>query len=149
MRYSKTVLAIIFSLIIQLGCGGDDKKMPTQAETAKQPDPFLGCQKVTAIQAGSTVTGALATSDCLINNTIVDFYELSLSASRAVTIDLMSTAFDAVLLLADRKTGAIISDDDDGGEETNSRIIIVLSPGTYIIAATTLDNIGAYTLSVK
>jgi uncharacterized protein YjdB len=104
------------------------------------------------IVTGQTVTGALTTSDCdLGDGSFADIYTLTISTPQAVQIDLTSTAFDAYLILIDG-AGNLLAADDDGGGGTNARVRSpMLAPGTYYIAANSIDPgaTGAYSLSVR
>ena len=63
-------------------------------------------------------------------------YSFNLSQSGRVLIDLISEHGDPVLSLASPTQG-VISANDDGGEGRNSRIERFLTPGVYLIEATT------------
>lgn len=104
----------------------------------------------TAITIGPTVTGALASTDCVMSDgSYADVYRLTVATGQTLQIDLASTAFDAYLGLYD-SNGSLITSNDDGGGGTNARISRSFSAGTYYILANSLfsGRTGAYTLSV-
>ena len=69
-------------------------------------------------------------------------YRFTVAAPGRVRIDLTSAGADAYLyLLAD--DGSRIADDDDGGARIDARVERDLSPGTYLIEATTPPAGGA------
>ena len=101
-----------------------------------------------------TVTGALDT-DCVSPNSsgvLARFYSFTLETAAAVEIDLVSSEFDAWLVLREGAdvAGRELVQDDDGGQGTNSRIDTELSAGTYTIEATSFASgeTGAFTLTV-
>ena len=108
------------------------------------------CLTVPTIALGDTRTGSLVTSDCqYTDGSYVDRYQLTLSGSTAVQIDLTSTAFDTYLIVTNA-TGTVVAYDDDGGGGLNSLISATLAAGVYTIAATSYSagETGAYTLSI-
>ncbi len=100
------------------------------------------------VALGGTESGELSSL------TSVDFYLLSLDEGTSVVIDLTSDAFDTFLELyaADNLFDAtdvnFITLDDDGGVDFNSQIQTALGAGAYVIAVSSLDAPGGYTLSV-
>jgi hypothetical protein len=103
------------------------------------------------VTLGQTINGALATTDCTLNNGArADLYTLNVAASQAVQIDVTSTAFDAYVIVYGA-TGNIVVVDDNSGGGTNARVVRTLAPGTYYVAATTgiPTGLGAYTLTVR
>lgn len=110
------------------------------------------CTASGAIANGTSVSGALAASDCpALGNSAAyaDVWTLTLSDSTPVQIDLASNAFDAFLELRSADDTLIVAD-DDGGSGSNSTIRRTLPPGTYRIWASSYAAAatGAYTLSV-
>jgi hypothetical protein len=110
---------------------------------------------ITPISCGSTVTGALAMTDCVFpapDNTYYDLYGFNGTAGQQLTISLSSSDFDAVVLLYGSGGGLPIAADDDGGGGTNSLLVFTLpSSGTYYIGANSYDanSFGAYTLTLQ
>ncbi len=76
-------------------------------------------------------------------------WELVLAHDTTARIDLVSTVFDAFLVLKDSQ-GNVVASDDDGGDGLNSRIERVLAAGTYEIVASSFgaNQTGAYRLTV-
>lgn len=106
------------------------------------------------ITFGQTVNGALSTttrgraSDC--TTCYADFYQLTVTASRSISIRLNSVAFDAYLNLLDA-AGNIIAADDDSGGGLNALLTGTLSAGVYRIEVTTANSgeTGPYTLTIS
>ena len=107
------------------------------------------------ISIGETVNGILTTSDCqmivdLPGNHYVDFYKLTVTTAALITINL-SSSFDTYLILHDFTTGAFIEANDDVAPgDFNSQIISVLLPGTYLLTATSFEELttGPYVLAI-
>jgi hypothetical protein len=120
------------------------------------PDPFLNCP-VLVYEIGATVNGTLTPSDCpllyhgLADGRVVDFWGFTLGASRTVTIEMASVHMDSYLILWDRQSGRILAEDDDSGNGLTARITLPLSPGRYVIGATSFwpEEAGSYTLSSR
>jgi serine protease Do len=117
---------------------------------------FGDCTPVGAHTLGTTTTGTLVAADCAIpaDGTPADFYTLTLTQQRNVTLTLRSADFDAFLLLLDAE-GALVRADDDSGSGTaegqsltDARIQVTLEAGEYRIGVNTAgeDDGGAYTL---
>jgi hypothetical protein len=146
MRTHVRTAALCLSVFLLAGCG--------DSGTDPVAENFQNCS-VAAYQLGSTVSGSLTTSDCLLVyygnqwGEYVDYYGFSLSSSRSVTVNMTSTQVDAYLIIWNRATGAVVAEDDDGGTGTNARIITSLPAGNYVIGATSWDagETGSYTLS--
>jgi len=106
---------------------------------------------VGSISMNQTREGTLADDNCTIaSGEYVDAWSLSLASSTAVKIDLVSTDFDAFLVLTDDMI-VTIDEDDDGGSGVNSQINITLDAGDYVIWATSFSagQTGAYELSLR
>ena len=140
-RFRVVPVLLVFALF---GCGDSG------TESNTQPDPFMGCS-VARIGANSTQAGTLTTSDCFLEESYVDFYELDLGSTTSLTIDAMSDEFDTILVVLDRDSGNEIAFDDDSGAGLNSRIIATFSPGTYIIAVAGYSDsdLGTYTVQTR
>lgn len=115
------------------------------------------CDEAVAIALGQTINGALATTDCLLDDgTYIDFYTFNGTSGQAVSISQSSTSFDTFLYLLDAE-GNVVDFNDDSGEGTNSRIpvdagVITLPfTGQYIIGANSYDEgvTGNYTVSLN
>ena len=112
--------------------------------------PFLGCTESQAYTIGATVTGLLFTDDCPTpDGKFMELYEFTVAAQRAVTIDLTSDEFDALLYIFNAE-GAIVARNDDNGISLDSRIRTTLPAGTYSIGVTSFDNSeGEFTLRAQ
>ncbi|MBY5925388.1 MULTISPECIES: hypothetical protein [unclassified Halomonas] len=88
------------------------------------------------LQSGETVRGMLGSSGS-------NGYTFTLDEAAEVTLELNSSAFDALLGLSG---GSVDTSDDDGGSGTNSRIHAVLEPGTYQVSAQSFSGSGSYSL---
>ncbi len=107
-----------------------------------------------ALSGRVTRSGNLG-DDCASPNypgRLARYYRFTLGQSGSVEVDLMSSAFDALLALREGAdaAGRLVATDDDGGQGTNSRIVADLSAGTYTIEATSYaaGAAGAFTLTV-
>jgi uncharacterized protein YjdB len=114
------------------------------------------CDASTPIAIGQTLSGALASTDCTLQDgSFMDLYQVSVTTSGRLQFDVTSTAFDAYLILflrnADGTMTAVGSDDNSAGA-TNPRITRdVLAGETYLIGANSLlaNMSGAYQVSVQ
>lgn len=115
--------------------------------TVASPIP---CGPVGEILLPDTVSGSLSGTDCRVNERYVNAWTVTLDRQTEVTVQLASSAFDAMLGLLDAD-GAIIRWDDDGGPGSNSLITATLRPGTYFIYATSFypGAIGSYQLMIQ
>jgi hypothetical protein len=128
------------------------------------PEPSSDCS-VRAVSPSSTTDATLEEGDCALDDLLAmgvdptveccarwfDLYEFTQPASGPMTIDLESSDdfFDPYLLLYDDLLFFEIAVDDDGGEGLNSRIDLPsLTPGTYVVLASSLDELGDYTLTL-
>ena len=109
---------------------------------------------VGTLGGNASVTGAFAEGceSLTRHGAYSKFYQFTIAADTAVTIDLESADADAYLYLRDgagSDGGAARSEDDNGGDGSNARIPRqVLENGTYTIEATTSGRLdaGAFTL---
>ena|GEM_PF-5833597 len=72
-------------------------------------------------------------------------------AGEQIVIDLVSSEFDAYLLLSDPE-GNKIAEDNDGGDDSNARVVVTLTAtGTYEIVVNTYkpEELGNYTLNLR
>lgn len=127
----------------------------TQVFTANQEGG--GVCAATPISYGQTVNGALATSDCSLDDgSYVDVYSFSGTTNQRISILMTSSAFDTYLYLV-KPDGSVLTIDDDGGGGTNSRIpsgsgfLTLPTTGTYTILANSFDAgaTGAYSLTLS
>ncbi len=97
----------------------------------------------TPINLGDSITGEA-------DGTPID-YVIALETGQAITIDLVSDAFDAFLFVLDAN-GNEINSNDDGGDGTNSQLTFAApTGGDYIIRATSFNGTpsGSFILSVS
>lgn len=110
----------------------------------------------TNITVGQTINGALATTDCrLEDGSYADGYAIAVATATSVQIDLTSAAFDTWLVLFELLQNGTLAEravnDDADQTTTNSRITFTLNPGAeYFILANSFDPAvtGAYQLKV-
>ena len=115
--------------------------------------PRLDAQPVRAIALGQPVSDSLTASDPLLRSRHSPYrmWRFQGRAGQRVVIDLMSSDFDAYLILRD-VDGRTMGSDDDSGDGQNARLHAVLPrDGTYrVIATATGDSArGRYTLAVS
>jgi hypothetical protein len=109
------------------------------------------CTFRVAYTLGTTVTAALATTDCLVGgNFYTDYYSTTFAAQQGLTLTLTSTTYDTWLDLF-RGDGAYLAfnDDIDPGIIRDSRIEAIVAPGNYVFAPNSFDALvtGAYSFS--
>jgi hypothetical protein len=101
---------------------------------------------------GQVVQGRLTANDAkLADNTYFQAWTFYGQAGEAVTLDVVSTDFDAYAVVQDMG-GNVLARDDDSGGNLNARIIFTLPyTGNYRLIANTLrvGATGAYSLSVR
>ena len=104
------------------------------------------------ILRGQVVQGRLSVSDArLADNTFFQAWTFYGQAGEMVTVDVMSTDFDAYAVIQDLNGTALARDDDSGGN-LNARITFTLPyAGAFrLIANTRRQGVtGAYSLSVR
>lgn len=114
------------------------------------------CDNSTPIAIGQVLAGSLAAADCILDDgSYMDQYQLSITASGRIQIDVTSTAFDAYLILFIRNpdgSKVAVGADDNSAGGTNARITRdVLAGETYFIGANSLlpGVTGAYQVSLQ
>ena len=105
------------------------------------------------IRAGEERSGALGAADFLMtrDTTYAQVWALEGRAGETVTVDLVSTAFDAYLMVAGPGFPKLLQDDDDGGN-CNARITITFTQsGSYQLLVNTAEprGTGSFRLAVK
>jgi hypothetical protein len=108
------------------------------------------CSPIGDLTLGETVTGTLASDDCLFEyGGLMDNWSLSLTSTQKLRIDLKSSDFDEILLLRDSQ-GLIINGADWGGPTGHARLETELPAGDWTISVSTPSETvqGAYTLTV-
>jgi hypothetical protein len=122
----------------------------TFTATANNP-----CATATAHTIGTTTNGDLSNDDCQIGAR-VDFYTTSIGTAGAYVFSEASQSIDTYLVLFSparalgetNSNNGLIAGNDDSGSGTNSTIKIFLTPGNYMLAATSyVPEIGVYTLT--
>jgi hypothetical protein len=125
--------------------------LPTSAATpASAGSPESG-PAANTVARGQAVQGVLTSSDPqMADRTVYKAYAYTALAAEVITVDLVSSDFDAYLIILDANGNKIAQDDDSGGG-TNARITVTLAPGTYRILANVLSagRYGRFTLSVR
>jgi len=91
-----------------------------------------------------------ATGDVLEDSTFLQFWEVAGQAGQTVTIEVMSEAFDAVVLVAGPGLKATLSDDDSGGLCNALLVVQFPATGRYRVGVTANGpkTGGRYVLSV-
>jgi len=102
---------------------------------------------------GETVRGSLGAGDCTLqsNGSFVDTYELTLTATRNLRIDLTSASFDPTLLLLDERcTTVAMNDDCTPDDPVRSCLTVNALAGTYFIGVngSSAGGVGSYTLTI-
>jgi len=115
--------------------------------------PRAAAQPVRAITLGRPVADSLTASDPRLRGRRSPYrmWTFDGRAGQRIVIDLMSSDFDAFLILRDAD-GRMLGSDDDSGEGTNARLHAVLPrDGTYRLIATASGDSarGRYTLAVS
>jgi len=110
-----------------------------------------GCAARTTHSLGTTTSGTLSASDCLLaDGTITDLYSVTLGETN-VYLFRESAIFDTYLFLAG-SDGSVIAENDDeipNGSSRNSAIKALLPAGSYLLAPTSFDAgiTGDYSIS--
>jgi hypothetical protein len=118
---------------------------------AQSPSPDSGTARLIAI--GRSAVGTLGSSDVLsADSTYVQSWTLAGQAGQTITIELVSTEFDAyVMLRGPGITGSRDYSDDDSGGNCNARLTVTFpQTGEYEIIVNTAGKMetGAFTLTV-
>lgn len=142
-RRVRTLTSFGLTLGALAACGGDISDLTSEV----LEDP---CQRSADIAMGQTLSGQLASGDCVQSDgALGDRWSLTLGSETTVRIDLVSTTFDPLLELRSQ-SGLLIAWNDDAGS-LNSRIVRDLAAGSYVIVARSYDGngVGGYQLSVQ
>ena len=119
--------------------------------------PNVGGAPVTSgtmgqVLRGQTVQGRLTANDArLADNSFYQAWTFYGQAGEAVTLDVVSSEFDAYAVIQDAN-GHVLAQDDDSGGGLNARITFTLPyTGNYRFLANTqrVGATGAYTLTVR
>lgn len=121
---------------------------PRPAPPRPAPPPPQVASGVGTIAPGASIRGSLASSDPQLDSgKFFDAYTFNAQAGQSFTIDMMSDAFDPLLVVLGPNDFA--TEMDDGGEGVNSRLTFTApATGQYTIGATSFAARaqGAYTL---
>lgn len=107
------------------------------------------CTSAGALAVGTPVDGVLDASDCQRpGGAFRETWDLVLDADLTLRIDMVSAAFDALLIVQDDQ-GRQIAADDDGGQGVNARLDLALAAGRYVVVASAFgpNQVGAYRLT--
>jgi hypothetical protein len=108
------------------------------------------CAPLASLTPGASVSGTLAITSCqYVDGTFADIYSLTLASATPLDMLLVSTDFDAYLVVLDAQ-GDVVAEDDNSGGGTNAEIVQTLPAGTYYVVAKPLAyyySIGNYTLT--
>ena len=120
------------------------------------PSSASACTVTSISTSSSTVArpGTWSSSCASTNRTnrYARFYRFNVSATATVRIDLTSSQDTYLYLLSGfRKSSPVLEFDDNDGSGLNSRILRSLSPGTYVVEATTYRTrrTGSFTLTIQ
>ncbi len=108
------------------------------------------CSPIGDLTLGVTVTGTLASDDCLFEyGGLMDNWSLSLPSTQKLRIDLESSDFDEVLLVRDPQ-GFIVAAADWGGPTGHARLETQLTAGDWTISVSAPIETarGDYTLTL-
>lgn len=109
------------------------------------------CLTTIPIAFGASSTGALAATDCLLDNQYYgDLYAFTTAAGQRAQLDLISGAFDPWLDLAGPTVTDYVAFDDNSGGGTSPRMRLLAPPGAFIATVNSFSarQTGAYTFSV-
>ncbi|MDQ8165171.1 MAG: hypothetical protein P3A28_05365 [Gemmatimonadota bacterium] len=109
------------------------------------------CLTTNPIAFGAVASGALAASDCLLDDQYYgDHFAFTTIDGQRAQLDLVSTAFDPWLDLAGPLVTDYLAFDDNAGDGPASRIRLLAPPTAYIATVNSFAarQTGAYTFSV-
>ncbi len=114
---------------------------------------ILPPQEIGTIQVGQTRNGMLELGDYTMGDgTFADVWYINLNAGQRVTVELMSTQFDAYEQFLDPWGGKLAEDDDSGGHNNSRLSYTVRETGRYQIVVNNSGDVqktGRYTLTVR
>lgn len=138
-----------WSLGFEIGTQAVAASVPNVTPVTFAAEAIDPCSVSSAYSIGTVVNGSLATTDCLVLGAFyTDFYDLSTGVALSVSFAESSTAFDAFMLLHDEAGDPVAFNDDQPGT-LDSRIWILMTSGTYFVAASSAFEFetGPYALS--
>lgn len=138
-----------YQLAASADSGGAGDLYQVSLLAAYGPRPAF-CAPLASLTPGASVSGTLAITSCqYVDGAFADIYSLTLAAATPVGLLLVSTDFDASLVVLDAEGDVVAQDDSDTG--ANAEIVQTLPPGTYWVVAKPLansDSVGNYTLTL-
>lgn len=119
------------------GYGGSDVGLFTLQATASE----LASVEEGVVEIGATITGQLS-------NGSHDYYRFRVEQAGQYTVEMMSSAVDAYLVL---QGNGLLLEDDDGGDGYDARLQTHLEPGDYHVIARSFDTseAGSYRLGIS
>ncbi|MEW5916751.1 MAG: Ig-like domain-containing protein [Gemmatimonadota bacterium] len=119
-----------------------------QLTVAPAPQPCVA-SRATVLPAALTGALAAATSCRLNDDRLVDLYDITISATSTVRVDMSSAVIDPFLVIFDA-AGQLVAQDDDAGAGFNARIEVQLQPGRYLVVASAQPaQVGPYGLNMN
>jgi hypothetical protein len=110
------------------------------------------CRYANSTTIGTTLTPALATTDCAVDGAFyTDYFEFDVTGQQSIRM-LQSATWDTYMeFYRIEGPGVAFNNDINITTNTNSRIDAILAPGTYLVAPSSWNpNVtGAYTLSIQ
>jgi len=110
------------------------------------------CQHTAAHTFGTTIAGSLTTTDCNAGGFRTDVYRFTVPASaQTIRVTQASDEIDAFLVVYDAQGRPIALADDSADANTNASVRILVTPGTYIAEASSLEQneTGAYSFTTR
>lgn len=149
---SDTLVATVTSAGLVTATGEGQATISAQAAGIASSIPVTmddSCQDVTSLMFDQPVFDSIAPTACLFEEGLSNLYDLQLSDTTSVLLDMVSADLDAALEVRD-SLGTTVASDDQGGTGDDARINRSLSPGIYSIIATSAEGIqvGGYTLTL-
>jgi len=139
-----------YQLAASADSGGAGDLYQVSLLAAYGPRPAF-CAPLASLAPGASVSGTLAIASCqYLDGAFADIYSLALAAATSVGLLLVSTDFDASLVVLDAQ-GDVVAQDDSGGG-ANAEIVQTLPAGMYYVVAKPLansDSVGNYTLTLN
>jgi hypothetical protein len=122
--------------------------LPPVTFTANAGNP---CAAPTSLAFGTTVSGALTSSDCsLTDGSYIDFYQVTLPSAGTYRFNQSSSTLDSFLFLYSGTDAVIGFNDDDAAQgNLNSAVKAILPAGAFRLGANSFEpnETGTYTLS--
>lgn len=107
---------------------------------------------VDTISVPGNISGSLSVDDCVLEpGFLADPIHMQVAAPTTLRIDLISTAFDTFLAIADSTDTIVFTNDDGGSNTTNSSAVLTFPAGRYTLLASSYspNESGNYILNVS